>query len=303
MLINMNLNRIRSKLPFIVATLLVLFPVFLLLSYNIWVGRHVERETAAIADGSLIELAHDLSCDGKTPAVLLLHGFGGSPWDMQPLFVELQSRGIACRVPCLPGHGESVRSMAMVTEKDWQETSRRVYREMKGRYGTVYVGGFSMGGALALLLAAEENVERIVLLAPYFQVSSRWNIMGSPESWAARLARFLPFIRKLKTGQIYDPEGLTRYRAYQHVALSSVAPLDRMGRKAQEAASRVSSAVLWFHSGVDLVADPELSRRIFDKLPNPQKTFVSLSRSNHVLTYDFEREQVIRSAADFLTTP
>src|SRR5512139_3475104 len=38
-------------------------------------------------------------------AVLLVHGFSATPWEMRPLAEDLMTRGFACLAVRLPGHG------------------------------------------------------------------------------------------------------------------------------------------------------------------------------------------------------
>src|SRR2546430_6119642 len=49
---------------------------------------------------------------GNRTGVLLLHGFGGSPVEVQPLANALAERGYTVDVPLLPRHGTTPRDFA-----------------------------------------------------------------------------------------------------------------------------------------------------------------------------------------------
>jgi len=57
---------------------------------------------------------------GHGPVVVLVHGFTGSPWELEPLVDALAGAGYAVRAPLLPGHGESPAALARTC---WDATS------------------------------------------------------------------------------------------------------------------------------------------------------------------------------------
>jgi carboxylesterase len=107
-------------------------------------------------------------------AVLLLHGFTGSPWEVRPLGESLAARGYHAYAPQLPGHGTTPEAMLYVTHVDWEREAERALHALKG-FRDVYVAGLSMGSLLALLLAARfpERVKALALMAPALKLRSR----------------------------------------------------------------------------------------------------------------------------------
>src|SRR5689334_23628869 len=86
-------------------------------------------------------------------AVLLLHGFTGSPWEVRPLGDSLAARGYHVYAPLLPGHGTTPEAMLYVTHLDWEREAERGLQALKG-FEHVFVAGLSLGSLLALLVAA-----------------------------------------------------------------------------------------------------------------------------------------------------
>ncbi|WP_353893847.1 alpha/beta fold hydrolase [Proteinivorax hydrogeniformans] len=93
--------------------------------------------------------------NGNTKAVLVIHGFTGSPTEVHPLARFLADQGFDVFGPCLPGHGTTVEDMIQYTDKDWIDAVDKVLADMIANYQKCYVVGFSMGGAIALHLTAK----------------------------------------------------------------------------------------------------------------------------------------------------
>ena len=100
--------------------------------------------------------------------VLLSHGFTGSPASMKPWAEYLAAQGYAVSVPRLPGHGTTWQEMNKTTWADWYGEVERAFEALANRVDTVVVCGLSMGGALALRLAADhpDRVAGLVLVNP-----------------------------------------------------------------------------------------------------------------------------------------
>ena len=105
---------------------------------------------------------------GRRVAVLLSHGFTGSPASIRPWGEHLGSLGYAVEVPLLPGHGTTWQDLNTRTWADWYATLGEVFTRLRDTHDAVVVGGLSMGGALALRLAADhaDAVSGVVLVNP-----------------------------------------------------------------------------------------------------------------------------------------
>ena len=237
---------------------------------------------------------------GMTPAVLLIHGFGGSPVDVKPLTDSLEKYGYAFHAIVLPGHGTTPKDLKHVTKSDWLEKAFSAYEKLKQEHGEVSIVGFSMGGAIGLSIAAEKEVSKLVLISPYFKVKEQWFYFGKPEIWAKRLNKIMPFVKKPKIGQINDPDGLRRYIAYSNIPTKSISELSKIGRLAEAKSKDVTCEILWIHSKKDIVADFELSKKVFNTIDTKKKCFLEYNKSNHVILYDYDHTDVINKIMSFL---
>jgi carboxylesterase len=239
---------------------------------------------------------------GSAPSVILLHGFGGTPKDVRVLAERLAAQGFRAVVPAIPdqtsttfAYGRGRVSPAHYAE--WLIELIRKETAVSGQPPSLV--GFSMGGALATLVAADHPVAKLVLISPYFNL---------PETiqWVAGITRWLrlivPVIPKVAKGQIQDPDG---YRAYAtgsyFISLRAVLRLAELTKLARARAADLAAPTLVFASERDTVASFAVTAELFRGRDNAR--LVLCNRSNHIVTYDFDRELVTTAALAFLTSP
>lgn len=106
----------------------------------------------------------------RRKAVLVIHGFAGTPFDLEYLsnYLELE-RKFDVFAYTLPGH-ESL-SKRKVTANDWINSCEdHIEMLIKNGYKKIYVVGHSMGGVITCHLATKyKQIKKIVLLAPAFR--------------------------------------------------------------------------------------------------------------------------------------
>lgn len=102
--------------------------------------------------------------DGR--AVLCIHGLSDSPWTFRDTGAKLAEDGVLVRSILIPGHGTKPEDMLGLTGADWIEAAWRELLRLKSEGYRVWVAGFSTGGNIALTLAAQTQVEGLLLFSP-----------------------------------------------------------------------------------------------------------------------------------------
>lgn len=128
------------------------------------------------------------------PACLIIHGYGGSPCEMEGIARALKEEGFCVNVSCLPGHGEDKTAFASFRFGDWLAHVGKELTALLAKHEKVCVVGFSMGGALALNLAARFPVAGVAALsAPLYVLHvfpwPWWNAVFYASSGLARLKK------------------------------------------------------------------------------------------------------------------
>jgi carboxylesterase len=104
---------------------------------------------------------------GRT-GFLLIHGLGGTPIELKFVAKGLARRGFLVHCCQLAGHCGTEADLIATTWQDWYASVVTAFDELRAECDTVVVGGLSMGGVLALHLAAQrpDEVHGLVLYAP-----------------------------------------------------------------------------------------------------------------------------------------
>ena len=115
--------------------------------------------------------------EAPTRACLLLHGFGGTPAEMEPLVPALEALGCKAVLPMYPGHGSTLDDFRRTAFPDWLDCAERHFASLTREHDRVLVIGFSMGGSIALSLAAKyrdlPQLAGVVALSPVYDLYQR----------------------------------------------------------------------------------------------------------------------------------
>jgi carboxylesterase len=105
-------------------------------------------------------------------AALLIHGFPGTPAELRGIGEFLHQQGWTVSCPLLPGFGEQIETLARRTHHDWYNAVCLEMTALHKKYQRIALVGYSMGGALALQVAAQHSVtpEALILIAPFTQL-------------------------------------------------------------------------------------------------------------------------------------
>jgi carboxylesterase len=227
------------------------------------------------------------------PAVLLLHGGGDTPQTLRYLGAELHARGFHVAAPLLPGHGRSVLEFTRVTAARLIKATNTSYRELRASHEWVAVIGLSMGGALAVQLAAESpDLPALGLVAPYLAMPPR---IERAARFAWLWGPFVPVVRSGDKLSILDPQELDRSLAYGVFTAAALRALRDLMRGAVEALPRVAAPTLVIQSRTDNRVDAAETERAFARLGAREKRLEWITGAGHVITVDFGRERVIAS--------
>ena len=135
------------------------------------------------------------------PGALLIHGFPGTPAEMQPVAELLHRQGWTVQAPLLPGFGPQIADIASYRRHDWLHAVESALERMRSRHRPLLLLGYSMGGALAAAAASAGRPDGLILLSPF------WRLGSAPLRLAGRLlAPFLPrYFRPLQKADFTDP--------------------------------------------------------------------------------------------------
>jgi carboxylesterase len=103
-------------------------------------------------------------------AVVLVHGFPGTPAEMRPFAAGLHQHGYTVICPLLPGFGPQIETLAKYGNADWLQHVLATCQKYRSSYAHITLIGHSLGGALAVQAAAQMPFDALVLLAPFWRL-------------------------------------------------------------------------------------------------------------------------------------
>jgi carboxylesterase len=225
--------------------------------------------------------------------VLLSHGFTGSPASMRGWGEYLAGQGYAVSVPRLPGHGTSWQDMNTTTWSDWTGEVERAFEALSNQVDTVFVGGLSMGGGLALRLTADhpDRVAGLVLVNPAVG-TNRKDVKLLPV-----LKHVIPSFPGI-ANDIKKP-GVEEH-GYTRTPLRAAASMFQGYKALRADLGRITCPVLIYRSTVDHVVDPSSARIILEGVASADAREEPLENSFHVATLDHDAERIFEGSAAFI---
>jgi len=242
---------------------------------------------------------------GRQRACLLLHGWLSTPADFADLPRALDRAGWDVYAPLLPGHGTRPADLQGVTAEDLTAEARRQYEALLDRYETVALGGFSMGGAIATILAAQAPPDRLVLVAPFFGVTYKWYYVLPPRWWARIISPLVSYARRSpRLVRLNDKTRRGNIIAYEAFPTSAATELFRLRSMAlQVDPAELNCPVLLAFSTGDEAASPAAMQQFYERLDPARRARAVFARSNHHLLNDYDREQAVQAIVDFMSRP
>lgn len=118
----------------------------------------------------------------EQPPALLIHGFTGGIFELEPLSELLDERGIQAHLPEMPWSGERLVKRNKESWEDWLSEVTSYTNRFACEHSQFDLVGFSLGGMVAAYLANRFPVRRLVLVnAAVIYVSPVRFIIDSPK--------------------------------------------------------------------------------------------------------------------------
>jgi carboxylesterase len=242
-------------------------------------------------DQSLLPDCEPLAVEGGPYGALVLHGFTGCPQSVRPLALAFADAGFAVQLPLLPGHGTTVDDMMTTTWADWTAATEEAYDKLAARCHRIVVAGLSMGAALALWLSSRQpEIAGLICINPLVRMPQEVIDLAGQllETGEDRI----PAIG----GDIADPDG--HEVAYRETPLEALLSLGAGIDELRPELGKISCPVLLMTSPQDHVVRPVNSDELATSVGGPLER-VSLDRSYHVATLDYDRELIRAQAVTF----
>lgn len=233
--------------------------------------------------------------DMKAFGVLVIHGITANPETVREMEAPMKSLGLPVHIPVLRGHGaDSPEKLRGVTWHEWISDAESALKDLLTEAEKAIIIGHSMGGLIAILLAAEHGslIDSIILAGAAVQPASPL-APGKPLSFLAPVVGKL--FKKWNFPPLYaDPECARDHPNYLWAPMESVLTLLDLTRTARRRLADVLMPVLILQSRKDTRVAPESAEIIFSEVSTPEqnKRIVWFEKTDHEMFLDCERKLV-----------
>ncbi|MCO7126479.1 alpha/beta fold hydrolase [Sporolactobacillus shoreicorticis] len=227
----------------------------------------------------------------KPPLCIIIHGFAGNPWEVEPLARALEHSGYEVTTPLLPGHDRNKKQMKKITVPDWLHAIEKIVIRAKDDKKEIHLIGFSMGAMIASITASQYPISSLVLLSPSVYVLT-------PHIFKMRLKKFRQR-KKMKPNE-YDPVLLNHSQLTQKIPIANIFQFHKVVRQAKQIFHTIHVPICIIHGKCDETIDPKSAELIFRVAASQEKELHYLPCARHHICHGAEAEKVIRFVTAFL---
>jgi len=230
-------------------------------------------------------------------AVLMLHGYMGSPVSSRDMGKYISKHGISIYCPLLPGHGNLPYQIHGYGKKDWLAEAEEAFLSLQKEYDQIFIIGHSMGAVSAAYLADkyQNDVCGLILMAPLYDVPD----------WRIKMASFgryiMPWFYPLKrkevdrdifiarvtdfdpTIDVTDPELQDWLVEATRLPMDSVDEMRKMGVFGRKFWPKIHQPVIIFQGGSDPAVHTDYVEILFRKLATADKEMKFFPQAGHEL--------------------
>lgn len=203
---------------------------------------------------------------------------------MHHLASALLARGYTVVAPLLPGHGRDLAEFDLHDADAWYSAVKSEFDALRATHAWIGVVGLSMGGALSVRLAAETQVDALVLASPYLSMPAGGSILART---APLWGTLFPAIRTASDRSVFDPSARAVSLGYGAFTHRSLRALRLTAARGYAALPRVKAPTLVMQSTTDNRISATATKRAFARLGASDKSIVWIEGSGHVITVDY----------------
>jgi carboxylesterase len=232
--------------------------------------------------------------EGGPVGVLLVHGYTATTAEVRLIGRFLHERGYTVAGPLLPGHGTTPREMNRCRWEDWAAAAEDAYQTLATRCDSVFVGGESMGGVLALYLASQHpEIAGVLSYAAAIklpQSSTRMLLLPL-------LALFIPYVEKhLGRFSAADP----RWQGYDVNPLQATRQMLKLQSAVRARLYAIAQPLLIVQGRLDASVAADAPDFIYQSVASTRKRLHWFEHSTHCVLLDREWKDVAALTVQFM---
>ncbi|PHS39430.1 MAG: acyltransferase [Sulfurovum sp.] len=231
--------------------------------------------------------------------VVLSHGYMAAPQELKTLAETLFDKGINVHVIRLRGHGTDPNALKEVRVEEWETDFERAFVAMRQVCDKVFIGGFSMGGLLALEHAEQYKVDGVIAINSALKLHD------------LRVSYVVPTLHFFNEMIAYlNAEGIMEWIDNSHTEqpevnylkhpLASVAQMEKLMTKVENNLENITDPILIIQSDNDPIVKRESGKLIYDGIFSKDKKLLILPREKHSILAGEGSDEISEAIAGFI---
>ena len=232
--------------------------------------------------------------------IILVHGYMAAPEEIRPLADYLHQNGYNVYGVRLRGHGTAPEDLAIRNWEKWYDSASRAYIIMKNSVKTFSIAGFSMGGGIALLQAANKPGR----FASVISINAPMVLRGMASKFAPAVVAWNTLLKQINIDKWKmefiknDPENPDIN--YLRNPVSGSYELEKLMKRVDHHLKNIADPALIIQASNDPVVDPCSGREIFNKIGGGNKQFFMVNANHHGILRGKEAAEVNARVLAFL---
>lgn len=231
---------------------------------------------------------------GNTVGILMIPGGGGGTCaDFKYIADDVHNRcGCGISVPLLPGYGTSPKDLKNTPIDAWKSALDEELILLKKSYDKIIVGGHSMGGVLALILAGKYELDGIFTI-------------GAPVGIKPFLSKLVPIVKLfLKYHPIpaekFIEETNGKWVGYDKIPINQATKMKKLIKEMKKNLSKIRCPALLLQGRLDSVIKPKSMDYIFENINSKVKRKIWLENNDHPILETPDHEIIISEIINFI---
>ncbi|KEO57815.1 alpha/beta hydrolase [Thalassospira permensis NBRC 106175] len=236
-----------------------------------------------------------------TTGVLVVHGFLASPAELRNLGDRLAARDYAVMGVRLAGHGTSPHELQKRTWGDWLASVRRGYEILSAFCDNIIIVGFSTGGALSTILAADrpEKLTGLVVASTPLKFRNR-NLMFVPLLYGAnKLMGWVPSAQEMLSFRLNESEHPDIN--YRNIPIGGLHNLRQAVAEMQNRLPDIACPILILQGDGDQVVDPASATLIKRHATGCSKLDIQMLASDRHGILNEDIDNAVNRVIDFIS--
>jgi len=226
------------------------------------------------------------------------HGYMAAPAEGKKLAEYLFEKGINVYLLRLRGHGTDPEALKHVSADDWELDYERAFTMMRQVCDKVFIGGFSTGGLLALLHAAQYDVDGVIAINSALRLNNLQVSYIVPT-----LQAFNEMVSHLHAKGIkewVDNDTENPAVNYTKHPLSSIAQMEKVMTRVDKTLKKITEPILVLQGDKDPVVNPKSAQLIYDRVSSSMRKLVLVPRENHIIVTGEGEDEIFESVHRFI---